>query len=83
MDERGYRLITGRVQRVGRGRKTFWLRLTKRVAVQIPHSHRHYFTQYPLSKLKGQRVLARGWLTPKRYGLRMTVRHPSALHVLD
>ncbi len=83
MDERGYRLITGRVQRVGRGRKTVWLRLTKRVAVHIPHSHSHYFTQYPLGKLGGRRVLARGWLTPKRYGLSMTVRHPSALRVLD
>lgn len=83
MDERGYRLITGRVQRVGKGRKTVWLRLAKRVAVQIPHSHTHYFTQDPPRKLTGQRILARGWLTPRRYGLSITIRHPSALRVLD
>jgi endonuclease YncB( thermonuclease family) len=80
---RGFYLITGRVQQVGKGRKTVWLQLTKRVTVQIPHSDTHYFTQYSPTRLKGRRILARGWLTPRRYGVGMIVRHPSALRVLD
>lgn len=82
-DDVGYRLITGRVRRVGKGRKTVWLRIAKRVTVQIPHRYSHYFTQYPPAQLTGRRVLARGWLTPRRRGLGMTIRHPSALRVLD
>lgn len=82
-DDGGFRLITGRVRRVGKSRKSVWLHLAKRVTVQIPHSYTHYFTQYPPTQLTGRRVLARGWLTSRRYGLGMTIRHPSALRVLD
>ena len=82
-EERGFRVITGRVQRVGKGRKTIWLHLARHVVLQIPHSFTHYFTQYRPNQLKGRRVLARGWVTRSRNGLRMTIRHPSALRVLD
>jgi micrococcal nuclease len=82
-DERGFRLITGKVRRAGKGRKTVWLRLTKHVVVQIPLSDTHYFTQYSPRQLKGRRVRARGWLTPRHHGLSMTIRHPSALRILD
>lgn len=82
-DDRGFRLITGRVRRVGSSHKTVWLQLSKNVSVRIPHSHTHYFMQDSLLQLKGRHVLARGWLNPNRYGLSMTIRHPSALRVLD
>ncbi|MGF1612364.1 MAG: thermonuclease family protein [Gammaproteobacteria bacterium] len=80
---KGFRLVTGRVRRVTEGRYTIRLYLTERVALQIPRSRLRYFTQYAPKELKGQRVLARGWLMPKRYGLGMTIHHPAALRVFD
>lgn len=80
---RGFRLVTGQVRRVTQGRYSIRLYLTERVALQIPRSRLRYFTQYAPQELKGQRVLARGWLIPKRYGLGMTIHHPAALRVFD
>lgn len=79
----GFHLITGQVRRIKKGRKALWLQLTKRVSVRIPHDDAPHFTKHPPDELKGRRVLARGWVTPRRSGVGMTIRHPSALRIID
>jgi endonuclease YncB( thermonuclease family) len=82
-DSRGFRIVAGRVQRVGEGRKNIWLNLAPKVAVRIPKPDLVYFDGYRPEALIGRRVEARGWIQRRKGELRITVRHPAALLVLD
>ena len=80
---RGFRLVTGRVQRVGESRANLWLNLSSQMAVRIPKRDLPYFGDLDPRALAGQRLEVRG-LVQKRHGeLRITVRHRAALTVLD
>ncbi len=80
---RGFHLVTGRVQRVGESRNNVWLNLSRQMAVRIPRSDLAYFGDIDPRRLSGRRLEVRGWIHKRRGQLRMTVRHPSALKVLD
>lgn len=80
---RGFRLVTGRVQRVGESRKNLWLNLSPHMAVRIPKDDLAYFGNLDLRGLAGRRLEVRGWIHRRRGELRITVRHPAALTVLD
>lgn len=82
-DVRGFRIIAGRVQRVGEGRKNIWLNLTPKVAVRIPKPDLVYFDGYHPATLVGRRIEARGWIQRRKGELRISVRHPAALVLLD
>ncbi len=75
----GYRLVAGRVERIGESRRSFWVELEGDFAVRIPRSDRHEFG--PLERMVGQRVVARGWVRSGRHGLKMTVRYPADLNI--
>jgi micrococcal nuclease len=80
---RGYRLVTGRVQRVGESRANLWLNLARHVAVRIPKDDLAYFGDLDPRSLAGRRLEVRGWINRRRGELRITVRHPAALSILD
>ena len=80
---RGFRLVTGRVQRVGESRNNVWLNLSRHMAVRIPKEDLAWFGDDDPRRLSGRRLEVRGWIHKRRGELRMTVRHPSALRVLD
>ncbi len=80
---RGFRLVTGRVQRVGESRANLWLNLSRHMAVRIPKDDLAYFGDLDPRQLAGRRVEVRGWIHKRRGELRITVRHPAALKVLD
>ena len=80
---RGFRLVTGRVQRVGESRSNLWLNLSPRVAVRIPKRDLAYFGNLDPRALTGRRLEVRGWVQKRRGELRITVRHRAALTVLD
>ena len=80
---RGFRLVTGRVQRVGESRANLWLNLSRHMAVRIPKDDLAYFGDLDLRGLAGRRLEVRGWMQKRRGELRITVRHPAALTVLD
>lgn len=80
---RGLRLVTGRVQRVGDSRANVWLNLSENVAVRIPKDDLIYFADLDPRRLAGRRLEVRGWVTKRRGQLRITVRHPAALTLLD
>ncbi len=79
----GYRIVSGLVQRVGESRHALWLNLKGRLAVRIDKADLPWFKELSLRRLRGHRVLVRGWLHPGRDELRLNVRHPSALRRLD
>jgi len=80
---RGFRLVTGRVQRIGESRANLWLNLSRRMAVRIPKDDLRYFGDLDPRRLAGRRLEVRGWIHKRRGELRITVRHPAALTVLD
>jgi micrococcal nuclease len=79
----GYRLVRGRVTRVGESRSSVWLNLEGSVALRIRRGDLDQFTTFEPRELKGREVLARGWLHRRHGELRMTVRHPAALEIMD
>lgn len=80
---RGFRIVTGKVQRIGEGRKNLWLNIAPRVAVRIPKHDLIHFEGTALYALVGRPVEVRGYLKRRRGELRITVRHPAALRVLN
>ncbi len=80
---RGFRIVRGRIQRVGEGRKNLWLNLTPTVAIRIPKDDLVYFDALPPRSLLRRRVEARGYVERRRGELRITVRHPAAIEVID
>jgi len=79
---RGYRIIRGRVGRVGQGRKNIWLNLPGKVAVRIEKKDLIHFKYPDPRNLKGKVITARGWLYERKGELRMRVQHPYALEVI-
>jgi endonuclease YncB( thermonuclease family) len=80
---RGYYLVRGRVQRIGESRSNLWLNLSRGMAVRIPKDDLAYFSERDPRSLFGRQLEVRGWLGKRRGELRMTVRHPAALTILD
>ncbi len=80
---RGFRIVRGRVLRVGEGRKNLWLNLAPRVAIRIPKDDLAYFSALPPRSLLNRRVEVRGYVERRRGELRITVRHPAAIEILD
>ncbi len=80
---RGFHIVSGKVERIGEGRKNLWLNLAPKVAVRIPKDDLNHFKDLGPRALVGRRVEVRGYVERRRGELRITVRHPAALVVLD
>ncbi len=77
----GYRIVTGRISRIGHSRRSLWLELGSRFALRIARTDLPYFKHYRPETLLKQRVEARGWVHRRKGQLRMRIRHPAALEV--
>ncbi len=78
----GLHFIKGRVQRVGKSRKSIWLNLAGNISLRIDRTDLPYFKDYDLEQMDNRQVLARGWLHSQKGGLMMHIRHPAALEWL-
>lgn len=77
-DTRGYRVVTGTVQRVGHSRCCIWLNLTEDVALRIARDDSDRFRITDWDALVGQRLEARGKFYRRSGQLRLTLSHPDA-----
>ncbi len=77
----GFRLVEGRVLRVGRSRRSVWLDMPGRFAVRIPKRSLEHFASTPPEDWQGETVVVRGWIHTYRGRPIMTVRHPSSIEV--
>ena len=80
--EEGFRLVRGRVVRVGRSQGARWINLEGAVALRVSQDSLVHFDQ-PLEALVGRRIEVRGWFQLQRNELRATLHHPAALEILD
>lgn len=75
----GFLLIQGTVRRVGKGKYAYYFDLAPRVTLQIARIHwDRYFSGRP-DALLNRELIARGWLSEHKNGLRMRLSHPAML----
>jgi len=80
-DSRGYRHVSGKVIRIGEGRRNLWLNLPGKVALRINKSELHLFSALKPRELLGKTITARGWLYEHKGELRMRLRSQYALEI--
>jgi endonuclease YncB( thermonuclease family) len=88
-NSRGFRIISGKVVRVGESKRSIWLNFPKLpaegrregVAVRISRKNLGYFNTWDPLQLKGKQVVVRGWVYPYKKQLVMQLRHPFALEI--
>jgi len=81
-NSRGFHLISGRVRKVSRSRKSIWLNLGGAADLRIARRDLPYFERQDFERYVGRRVEARGWLHPYRKRALLQIRTPFALQLL-
>lgn len=79
----GFQRVKGTVQRVGESRSAYWLNLRRGFALRILKKDIGHFTTYHPRDLLHKKLIARGWVSYRNKELRMTIRHPASLQLLD
>ena len=81
-DETGFRLLQGRVTRIGSSRSSLWLNLQGGLALRITWDDWSGFELSDPKALQGRRLEVRGWLYRVKGEPRIRIRHPSAIRWL-
>lgn len=87
----GFRLVTGKVTRVGNSRKSIWLNFSpgdarqarQGLSVRVARSDLDGFPDLDPASLKGHTIIARGWISFYKKEPVLRVRHQASLQVLD
>lgn len=80
-NSRGYRRVSGKVIRIGEGRRNLWLNLPGKVAFRIEKNELLLFSGLKPRELLGKTITGRGWLYGHKGELRMRLRSRFALDV--
>ena len=78
---RGYHRVTGKVIRIGEGRRNLWLNLPGKVAFRIEKKELPLFNTLKPRELLGKQIIGKGWLYERKGELRMHLRTPYALEI--
>lgn len=79
----GFQLVSGQISHIGKGRNSIWLNAGRHFAMQIMQHDLHHFSTEDLSDWVGRYFEVRGWVRNGRPGLRMHLRHPANITLLD
>ncbi|WP_126452287.1 thermonuclease family protein [Sulfuriflexus mobilis] len=80
---RGFKIVRGKVVRIGEGRQNLWLNLAGGMALRIDKNDLHWFEPQNPRAFAGKTVIARGWLYARKGEQRMRVRHPYSLELMS
>lgn len=81
--EKGFHIISGKVERITESRSSLWLNLKNNVALRIHKDDLNYFNKNDVMSLKGKTIEASGWLYKRNKQLRMRIRHELDLRIID
>lgn len=89
-DAGGFRIFTGRIERIGESKRSLWLNFPTRpgedwhegVALRIDRADLANFQTWDPRDLKGREVIVRGWTYSYKRQLVMRLRHPAALEIV-
>ncbi len=79
---RGFQIIQGKVQQIGRSRGTIWINFNQQFALRIKNEDLGYFATTNFEQLKGKQLEVRGWVQYHKHQLRMRIQHPAAMRIL-
>lgn len=79
---RGYRVITGKVERISESRSSIWINLTGNTALRIKREDLGYFNESKLYNIKGKFIQARGWIYHKNNEFRINLKHRSDMMLI-
>ena len=80
---RGFRLVRGQLTEIRQSRRNLWLDLEGPLAIKVARSDLINFKPGFPNNLLGRRIETRGWIRKDDRGLRLNLRHPAAITVLD
>jgi endonuclease YncB( thermonuclease family) len=83
LSTRGFRLVRGQVTEIRQSRHNVWLDLDGPLVIKVARSDLVNFKPGFPENLAGQRIETRGWIRKDDRGLRLNLRHPAAITVLD
>ena len=89
-NSRGFRVISGTIERVGESKRSLRLNFPHRhgesryegVAIRISRNDLGYFKGWDPRDLEGKQVIVRGWMYPYKKQLVIRLRHPAALEIV-
>ena len=79
----GFRIIEGNVHNIKINPKSVWINLENDINIKIREKDRQYFNTETLNCLMDKSIQIRGWLHPNKKGSYMSLRHPSAIKVIN
>ncbi len=80
---RGFRHVRGTITRIGEGPANVWLNFDRHLAIKIDRKDlRHFKDGHPKTMLN-RTIEARGWIYYRKSQLRMRIRHPAMIRVLN
>ena len=82
-DMRGFMLVKGIVTRIGKGKKKIWLDMGKRFSIKLHRNNMHYFEFIPIDTIQGKQITIRGWVRYYNKKLRISLRHPRMLEIME
>lgn len=74
-----YRVVRGRLTRIGESRSSLWLNIGPGFALRIARPDLSYFERGRIATWRDQPLLAQGWIYRRNDQWRMRLRHPAAL----
>jgi endonuclease YncB( thermonuclease family) len=77
----GYRIITGKINRIVEGKSALWINLAKNLSLHIANEDLHYFSN--LQGLAGKQIRAYGLLYFSNGEFRMQIRHPVDMKIIE
>lgn len=83
LDTRGFRIVRGRVSRIGESRRAVWINLEDGFAAKIEHQDLPHLGELDPRSLVDRKIEVRGWVYRHRGELRIRLRHSADLKVLD
>lgn len=83
LNTRGFRVVHGRVGEIRKSRNNLWVDIEGPLVLQIPIPDLVNFNLADIEALPGKAVEVRGRVHKDRDGLRMKLRHPAALSIIN
>ena len=91
----GFQWIQGKISRIGKGRKNWWLNFEdgasqqlamgkhSKVTLRVSNDDLNYFKAHSIEELQNKVVRVKGWLGRYKKQLVMSLRHPASLEIVE
>lgn len=81
--ERGFHVVSGVASRIGESRSSIWINLGPSLAIRITRNDLKYFSDLDIYALKGKNIQVQGEIYNRDRQLRIRIRHPADIELID